>query len=47
MELRQLGLSVRQGVLSAGINVIPRMVDQSEFRTIYAAQIAERLVLQH
>jgi hypothetical protein len=36
MELRQPGLSVRQGVLSAVINVIPRMVDQSAFRTIYA-----------
>jgi hypothetical protein len=35
MELRQSGLSVGQGVLSAGINVIPRMVDQSAFRTIH------------
>jgi hypothetical protein len=36
MELRQLGLSVGQGVLSAGVKVIPRMIDQSAFRTIYA-----------
>jgi hypothetical protein len=36
MELHQLGLSVQQGVLLAGVNLIPRMVDQSAFRTIYA-----------
>ncbi len=35
MELHQLGLSVQQGVLSASINIIPRMVNQSAFRTIY------------